>query len=360
MNSCDALLAERIDKKFEDLAHYEQGGITYIKIALDEMFTISNTVVTTLQGFFKNFAKEGIAKVPNKDVRLATKQIIAVAERLAEVSALPVECTVQILEGFTKCSVNIFKHTFGHLLVDERLRQLRTLSCMTLHDSSCLVGIKKLCKEANDMFNSLNVSKEWNIPQKHHTDACFNCGDPDHGVPKCPKPIDQVRINKAKSEFSKNGGGRGGCGGRGRGRDSGRGRGGNDKAYNRGKWNNDSKATNASVGTFGGVGKHKGKWSMMCKSCGCNATHTTGFHESYVEDPSSFSLPATHVFWTKSGKTPFNKERKSSTVAVASQPVAITSNLLSSRVGPLITQYKTGSDDSQFSSFLADLERVLN
>ncbi len=125
-------------------------------------------------------------------------------------------------------------------------------------------------------------------------------------------------------------------------------------AHNRGKWNTDSKATDVSVGTFGGIGKHKGEWSMICKSCGWNTTHTTGFHESYVEDPSSFSLPATHNFWTKSGKTPFNKERRSS------QPVAITSNLLSSRVGPLITQYKTGSDDSQFSSFLADLERVLS
>ncbi len=33
----------------------------------DEMFTISNTVVTTLQGFFEAFAREGIAKVPNED-----------------------------------------------------------------------------------------------------------------------------------------------------------------------------------------------------------------------------------------------------------------------------------------------------
>jgi hypothetical protein len=71
------------------------------------------------------------------------------------------------------------------LLVGERLRQLCTLT--SLNDSSHLGGIKRLCKEANDMFNVLNVSKEWNIPQKHHIDACFNCGDPDHGVPKCPK-----------------------------------------------------------------------------------------------------------------------------------------------------------------------------
>jgi hypothetical protein len=207
---------------------------------------------------------------------------------------------------------------------------------MSLHDSSCLVGIKKLCKEENDMFNSLNVSKEWNIPQKHCTDACFNRGDPDHGIPKCPKPINQARIDKAKSELSKNRGGRGGRGGRdcdmrgrSRGCNSGRGRGGSDKTYNRGKWNNDSKATNASVGNFGSVGNFKGKWSMMCKSCGWNTTHTTGFHDSYIKDPSSFSLPATHVFWTKSGKTPFIKERRSSTPAVAAQPAAITSNLLS-------------------------------
>ena len=72
-------------------------------------------------------------------------------------------------------------------------------------------------------FSSLNVSNEWNIPQKQ---TCFNCGDPDHGVPKCPKPIDQNRIDKAKAEFSKNGGGRGGRGGRDSGGGSaGRGRG---------------------------------------------------------------------------------------------------------------------------------------
>ena len=40
MNSCYVLLVDRID----DMDLYEQGGVTYIKIALDEMFTISNTV----------------------------------------------------------------------------------------------------------------------------------------------------------------------------------------------------------------------------------------------------------------------------------------------------------------------------
>ena len=147
----------------------------------------------------------------------------------------------------------------------------------TLHDSTRIGGIKKLCKEANDMFNSLNVSKEWNIPQKHRIDACFNCGDPDHGVPKCPKPIDQARIDKAKSEFSRSGGGRNGRGfgrdGRGRGRGPGRGRGDGDKFNSRGKWKSDSKSTNT-LSTSTGVEKRNGKWSMMCKTCGWNTTHT--------------------------------------------------------------------------------------
>jgi hypothetical protein len=45
-NSCDINLEKRIDEKFDQLYEYEQGGITYLKIALDEMFTMSNMVVT--------------------------------------------------------------------------------------------------------------------------------------------------------------------------------------------------------------------------------------------------------------------------------------------------------------------------
>ncbi len=48
--SSDGLLVTRIDKQFKDLSLYEQGGATY-QVVLDEMFTIGNIVVTTLQGF---------------------------------------------------------------------------------------------------------------------------------------------------------------------------------------------------------------------------------------------------------------------------------------------------------------------
>ena len=133
------------------------------------------------------------------------------------------------------------------------------------------------------MFNALNVSNSWNIPQGHMTEACFNCGDPDHGVPKCPKPLDQARIDKNKAEFSRTSGGRGDRGGRNTGGRGGQGRSrGNGKTYNRGKWKGDEKATSALLSTKGGVengvGKFKGQWRLTCKVCGWNKTHTSGYH----------------------------------------------------------------------------------
>ena len=74
----------------------------YLKITLDEMFTMRNMVVTLLQNFLTQFAKEGIAKVPYEDVRLCAKQIAAMCAPLAKVNTLPQEVPFNILEGFTR------------------------------------------------------------------------------------------------------------------------------------------------------------------------------------------------------------------------------------------------------------------
>jgi hypothetical protein len=50
------------------------------------------------------------------------------------------------------------------------------------------------------------------------------------------------------------------------------------------------------------------------------------------------------------------------TEAITTAAASVTSGggSLSSRVGPLIAQYKTNTEDGQFPSFLADFERVFN
>ncbi len=80
-----------------------------MKIVLDEMFMMSNMVIMLLQRYLKQFAQDRIAKVPNKDVRVYSEQLIAMCTRLAEVDALPQESIGFILERLTRCSVLEFK-----------------------------------------------------------------------------------------------------------------------------------------------------------------------------------------------------------------------------------------------------------
>jgi hypothetical protein len=63
-NSCDIHLVKRIEEKFNQLLEYIQGGITYWKIALDEMFMMSNMVITSLQKNSKAICPGGSCKGP--------------------------------------------------------------------------------------------------------------------------------------------------------------------------------------------------------------------------------------------------------------------------------------------------------
>ena len=62
MNLSDPDLIKRVEEKYEALDGIEKGLITYLKIALDEMFNMSDVVITSLQEFFKNFAWDDVAK----------------------------------------------------------------------------------------------------------------------------------------------------------------------------------------------------------------------------------------------------------------------------------------------------------
>ncbi len=57
-----------------------------------------------------------------------------------------------------------------------------------------------------------------------------------------------------------------------------------------------------------GIDKRNGSWMMNCKSCGWNDTHTSGYHGEWTCNQSAFKLPATHVFWSKSGSAPSAEE----------------------------------------------------
>ena len=63
MKSSDPDLIKRVEDKYEALDGFDQGGIIYVKISLDEMFNMSDVIITSIQEFFKKFAQDGVAKL---------------------------------------------------------------------------------------------------------------------------------------------------------------------------------------------------------------------------------------------------------------------------------------------------------
>ena len=49
VDSSDPALIRRVEEKYGEMDGIEQGGITYLNISLDEMFNMSNVVITLLQ-----------------------------------------------------------------------------------------------------------------------------------------------------------------------------------------------------------------------------------------------------------------------------------------------------------------------
>jgi hypothetical protein len=125
-----------------------------LKITLDEMFTMSNMVITLLQNFLKQFSQEGVATVPNGDVQLCVEQIAAMCACLAKVDALPQEVPGYILEGFTRCSVVEFKEIHKFLNTADKVCQMRAVSGKR-DSNTTLAAVQKLCSEANDVLHSL-------------------------------------------------------------------------------------------------------------------------------------------------------------------------------------------------------------
>ena len=65
MNYSYPALIKMAEKKYEELDRLDQGVIKYLKIALDDMFNMSDIVITSIHEFFKNFARDGLANHPN-------------------------------------------------------------------------------------------------------------------------------------------------------------------------------------------------------------------------------------------------------------------------------------------------------
>ena len=93
---------------------------------------------------------------------------------------------------------------------------------------------------------------------------------------------------------------------------------------------------------------------MNCKSCGWNSTHTMGYHGEWLRNQSTIQLPATQIFWSKSGVLPADSTPAPPATNVGGG--ALSRGQLSS----LINCHKTETEDGAFASILSEFKGLLN
>jgi hypothetical protein len=92
---------------------------------------------------------------------------------------------------------------------------------------------------------------------------------------------------------------------------------------------------------------------MNCKSYSWNDTHMSGYHGEWSCNQSTFQLPGTQVFWSKSGTTP------SAEKGLAPASSSTTPGVSKGQLSGLISHHKTKTDDGAFASFLSEFEGLL-
>ena len=117
-NSLDHELKKQVDEKYNLLDGYKKGGISYFKVAVDQIFKMSSMAEDSLKSFIKEFGKQGLAKIPHENVRTIATQMDGVAERLADSNVLRSESLTQYITGLTFCSVEPFKAVFLNRLTE--------------------------------------------------------------------------------------------------------------------------------------------------------------------------------------------------------------------------------------------------
>ena len=121
-----------------------------------------------------------------------------------------------------------------------------------------------------------------------------------------------------------------------------------------------------------GVQLMKNKWMCFCKrkDCGWNTTHTSEFHSAWMQNKSSFTLPATHEFSVKTGTASKPSQKgepatdaltagfllTSSIVQTGALAGIVTANKDSTK--SVLEHYKSNTVDSDLYALMADFQTV--
>ena len=105
--ACTAALESNLDRFFLSIKSEGQGSVVYAKLMFDRVFPQDSWTADGLKDFLQGMADKGIKVMfvnKGENVRLASRVIILVCERLAELRALPHDTEKKVMSFYSKAS----------------------------------------------------------------------------------------------------------------------------------------------------------------------------------------------------------------------------------------------------------------
>ncbi|CAB9525582.1 unknown protein [Seminavis robusta] len=201
---------------YETFDPYQQGGPLMLILILHRIQDSSEAAILRVRGSLK---KLKIRDLEGESVDTAVTLIKTVTDLLTSnaregKSFIPDDYTETVLDIFQSSSNSQFNKTFKDVK-DAALAESDRTSKLPVYPS-----ISELCDQAANMYNRLarqpdgwvksSKKKASGFQAQANTNSrggggpplkCWNCGSPDHMMPKCPKPKDESRIAKARKAF---------------------------------------------------------------------------------------------------------------------------------------------------------------
>ena len=115
-----------------------------------------------LHYFIKKVSKDGIAKVPKKNISALSQKINSVCERLAKSKALQNDTPVHVLTRLTWRIAPAFVGSFKLIINNERVRHMES-NGETVNNKRNPERVKNINLMANNSFHSTNVSNTRHI-----------------------------------------------------------------------------------------------------------------------------------------------------------------------------------------------------
>ncbi len=216
-------LLDKTDRQFKKyFVGPEQGGMSYFWVMLRTIHTGGAAIVPTLQAVFKAFSVEGPLNVPGQNFVVIGKKFKPIINQLRLLHGLTDEMPLQLQQGAQLTTVEQFRDVFRPVAhetmlgttaptLDEPLNRVAAAN-----QDELALRLQGMLDKFVDVYLRMHALNQWDASSKARRGKgkgffpsigrglsqiiCDNCGETGHTLYKCPKDLDEEKINAARKK----------------------------------------------------------------------------------------------------------------------------------------------------------------